>query len=182
MYKYFVTVVAFLTVWAWMFLTWNIHITSDMGNRYQIVDTSSNILLLDKRTGLVWRNVWNNNKDKILSDWEMMNYPMAGPDFQPLGNKILELKYPNIDSVMDEMKTDKEIAALSEKEKDFYNQFYKAYKKHNSEQIKKQMKDAGYKEERINKIESLAYSKHYSTEREKERLNELNKYEKKLFY
>lgn len=73
-FKIFVVFFTFVTLWVIMFLVWKIHITSNSDNRYQIVNTDNCVILLDKRTGLTWRNVWNNNKEKIPSDWELMHH------------------------------------------------------------------------------------------------------------
>lgn len=72
-YCFIITFLFFATLWAGMIMVWQIHTTSNAGNRYQIVNSDNLVILLDKRTGLTWRNTWNNNKDKIPSDWELMN-------------------------------------------------------------------------------------------------------------
>lgn len=47
----------------------NTHTKTD---RYQIVKGDNNTILLDKQTGLTWRNVWIDDKDKIPAYWEEM--------------------------------------------------------------------------------------------------------------
>ena len=85
-YKNIITALAFITIWCVLSLIWQIHISSDTGNRYQIVNLSDNTILLDKRTGLTWRNVWNNNKDKLPTNWERMIYE-GGDISVPVGEQ-----------------------------------------------------------------------------------------------
>jgi hypothetical protein len=42
--------------------------------KYQIVKEDYNVYLLDKQNGYVWRNTYNNNKDRIPSNWDYMTY------------------------------------------------------------------------------------------------------------
>jgi len=71
-YRNIVTILVFITVWFVLFLIWNINKNSDTDNRYQVYNADGNTILLDKRTGNTWRNVWCDNKDKIPSCWELM--------------------------------------------------------------------------------------------------------------
>lgn len=41
-------------------------------DRYQIVKTDNSTILLDKKTGLTWRNCWQDEKTKIMAYWEEM--------------------------------------------------------------------------------------------------------------
>lgn len=91
-YKVFITLLIFITVWFFMFLVWKIHTTSDTGNRYQIVNSDNSVILLDKRTGLTWRNVWNNEKEKIPANWQPMKY--EGNDLNlPIGEYKIRQEY-----------------------------------------------------------------------------------------
>ena len=90
--RYITITLSFITIWAIMLLVWEIHQTSDAGNRYQIVNSDNCVILLDKRTGLTWRNVWNNNKDKIPTNWSPMTY--EGNDLSvPSGERELRKQY-----------------------------------------------------------------------------------------
>ena len=86
-YKNIFTALTFITVWAILFVVWQIHITSDTGNRYQIVNGDNCVILLDKRTGNTWRNVWNNNNEKLPTDWELMNQHGEYTDI-PIGEQL----------------------------------------------------------------------------------------------
>lgn len=48
------------------------NLNNDKNNRYQIVKTNNNTILLDKKTGLTWRNCYIDDKDKIMNYWEEM--------------------------------------------------------------------------------------------------------------
>ena len=73
-YRNILTVALLLTLWATLFIIHNaITINADK-DRYEIKHNGGLTLLLDKKTGLVWRNVYNNNKDRIPSNWDSMDY------------------------------------------------------------------------------------------------------------
>lgn len=73
-YRNILTTLLLLTLWATLFIIYNaITINADK-DRYEIKHNGGLTLLLDKKTGLVWRNVYNNNKDRIPSDWDLMDY------------------------------------------------------------------------------------------------------------
>ena len=62
----------------------NIHTKTD---RYQIVKTDNSTILLDKQTGLTWRNVWTDEKDKIPAYWEEMMIIGDDDTRLPIGKK-----------------------------------------------------------------------------------------------
>lgn len=72
-YKNIVSGLVFITIWVILFIVASNCKNHIPVNRYQLFKDNDNTILLDKQTGLTWRNVWNNNKDKIPSDWELMN-------------------------------------------------------------------------------------------------------------
>lgn len=73
-YRNILTLAVLLTLWATLFIIYNaITINADK-DRYEIKHNGGLTLLLDKKTGLVWRNVYNNNKDRIPSNWDLMDY------------------------------------------------------------------------------------------------------------
>lgn len=43
-------------------------------DRYTITHSGGLTLLLDTKTGLVWRNVWDDNKSRIPNTWDLMEY------------------------------------------------------------------------------------------------------------
>ena len=73
-YRNVLTFALLLTLWATIFIIYNAVIMNIDNDRYTIKHNDGLTLLLDKKTGLVWRNVWNNNKDKIPSEWDLMDY------------------------------------------------------------------------------------------------------------
>lgn len=73
-YKNILTVVVILTLWAILFMINNTITVNADKDRYEIKCASDNTFLLDTKTGLVWRNVWNNNKDKVPCVWQLMDY------------------------------------------------------------------------------------------------------------
>lgn len=85
-------VLGFTTIWAIMLLVWGIHITSDTGNRYQIVNSDNCVILLDKRSGLTWRNVWNNEDEQIPNHWVPMIYEGNNVNI-PIGEQRLRQHY-----------------------------------------------------------------------------------------
>ena len=72
-YKNIVTILAFITIWEILFVVASNFKNYVPVNRYQLFKNNDITILLDKQTGLTWRNVWNNNKDKVPCDWELMN-------------------------------------------------------------------------------------------------------------
>ena len=73
-YRNVLTFALLLTLWATLFIIYNAVIMNIDNDRYTIKHNDGLTLLLDKKTGLVWRNVWNNKKDRIPSKWELMDY------------------------------------------------------------------------------------------------------------
>lgn len=64
------------------------NLNNDKNNRYQIVKTNNNTILLDKKTGLTWRNVWIDEKDKIMNFWDEMLVVVGDENTQvPIGKK-----------------------------------------------------------------------------------------------
>lgn len=76
-YKSILTMLIFLTVWCIIFVFGYFASMSVNKDRYKINTTRGETLLLDTKTGAVWRNVWNNERDKIPSNWELMSYDLA---------------------------------------------------------------------------------------------------------
>ena len=72
-FKNIVTVLIFITIWAILFVVASSYKSYVPVNRYQLFKDNDNTILLDRQTGLTWRNVWNNDKDKVPCDWELMN-------------------------------------------------------------------------------------------------------------
>jgi hypothetical protein len=73
-YRNVLTTLLLLTLWATLFIIHNAIIINANQDRYEIKHNGGLTLLLDKKTGLVWRNVYNNNKERIPSDWDLMDY------------------------------------------------------------------------------------------------------------
>lgn len=76
-YKSILTMLILLTVWCIIFVFGYFVSLSVNKDRYQIKTARSETFLLDTKTGAVWRNVWNNERDKIPCNWELMSYDLA---------------------------------------------------------------------------------------------------------
>lgn len=91
-----------------LLIGFNLH---NKNERYQIVKTDDNIILLDKQTGLTWRNVWIDEKNKILAYWDEMLITGNENTLVPIGKKKKkneELKR-NIYNILKRVKNDKEL-------------------------------------------------------------------------
>ena len=72
-----------------LLIGFNLH---NKNERYQIVKTDDNIILLDKQTGLTWRNVWIDEKNKILAYWDEMLIAGNENTLVPIGKKKRKIK------------------------------------------------------------------------------------------
>ena len=63
-FKYFVFLVTITVAFSCFYM--NLNKPSDTINRYDIVNSGLGLtILMDKKTGLTWRNVWCDDKEKI---------------------------------------------------------------------------------------------------------------------
>ncbi len=167
-YKNVVTFLIFITVWSVLFIVATSYKNYVPVNRYQIVRDSDNTILLDKQTGLTWRNTWNNNKDRIPCNWELMEY--SGATFgQPIGAKIVFCEKQIAEEELDKTFADFEIEDLSKKDKKYIKLIQK-----NKPYYDKMKKD-GYSENEIKNIRDLSLKSKPSNYWQKE-LKKYNKF------
>lgn len=57
---------------------------NNKNDRYQIVKGSDSLVLLDKKTGITWRNCYVDDKDKIMNYWEEMRFLIDPDNLKPL--------------------------------------------------------------------------------------------------
>ena len=167
-YKNVVTFLIFITVWSVLFIVATSYKNYAPVNRYQIVRDSDNTILLDKQTGLTWRNTWNNNKDKIPCNWELMEYS-GGVIEQPIGAKIVFYEKQISRAEFDKLIANMDIKDLDKKDKKYIKMIHKNKLCHDK------MKKDGYSEEKIKKITDLAFKSKPSNHWEKE-LKKYNKF------
>lgn len=86
-YKNVITLLTIITVWFMLFIIWDINKKYESGSRYQLFNTKDEnlLILLDRKTGLTWRNIWNNNQEKLPTTWERMNYYATDIEETPIG-------------------------------------------------------------------------------------------------
>lgn len=166
-YKNIITFLIFITIWSILFIVATSYKNYVPVNRYQIVRDSDNTILLDKQTGLTWRNTWNNSKDRIPCNWELMEY--SGGKFEkPIGAKIVFYEEQISREELDKLFAEIDIKALSKKDKKYIKMMQK------NKTCYDKMKKDGYSEEEIKKISDLSLKSSPSNLWQKE----LKKYEK----
>lgn len=162
-YRNIVTGLIFITLWI-VLITINCnnnrYVQTD---RYQLFKDSDNTILLDKQTGMTWRNVWNNSKDKIPSDWEYMEH--LDKVNLPIGPKKAhyqsEISKANWDKFMDEAKYE----ALTKQDQYYIKKLSKYKSSMEYNKIEKEMLQKGYSKEKIKEYNKLATVIFFDTEK-----------------
>lgn len=57
---------------------------NNKNDRYQITKGFSDLILLDKKTGVMWRNCWVDDKEQILNYWEEMRFIVDPENSDPV--------------------------------------------------------------------------------------------------
>ena len=152
-----------------------------LNNRYQLFKDSDNTILLDKKTGVTWRNVWNNNTDRIPCNWSIMEHEHDNIKSCPIGVQIIKYNRdiehcPYFSNLFDDIDIALEIKNLNAKDKKYFNKLKNSKK---SDEIKKEMKSVGYTDEQINSLHSLT-GKEYLIKSWKKERNEWKREVKKI--
>lgn len=171
-YKNIVTALIFFTIWCILFLVVKSYNNYVPINRYQIVSSSGLTILLDTQTGLAWRNVYTDNKERIPNCWQMMDYPESVLE-QPIGARINNYNSEISDELFDKIIAKGEISKLSIKDKIFIKLIQ------NFNIKRKKLEKAGYSEKETDNLYDLAYKSKPSDYNKKER-KKYKKYDLKI--
>lgn len=153
-YKNVVTLLIFITIWVFIGILYSAYKGYMPTERYTIVKDSDNTILLDKKTGLTWRNTWNNDKEKVPCDWEIMEHKSSVTEM-PIGAqmtvwaKIIEGDFSDCLTVSD-------YDSLNNEDKKYVDKFRKSKNAETTNKIKKEMLKNKYNTDKITNLSKLA--------------------------
>lgn len=153
-YRNIVTFLIFLTIWGILFSVLFGYKTHISTNRYQLFKDSDNTILLDRQTGMTWRNVWNNSKEKIPCQWEYMEH--TDKTNLPIGPKILYYADEESSYNFEQWSKRVDYDNLNKQDKKYVKRLSKADNLFKKRKIVQEMKAKGYKKEQFEKLSKIS--------------------------
>lgn len=153
-YRNIVTGLIFITLWVILIMVNYNNQRYVQTDRYQLFKDSDNTILLDKQTGMTWRNVWNNSKDKIPCDWEYMEH--QDTINSPIGPKKAYYKNEQNDARLDKFFGKAKYETLNKQDQYYIKKLSKYKSSMEYKKIEKEMLQKGYSKEKIEEYNKLS--------------------------
>lgn len=153
-YRNIVTGLIFITLWVVLIMVNYNNQRYVQTDRYQLFKDSDNTILLDKQTGMTWRNVWNNSKDKIPCDWEYMEH--QDTINSPIGPKKAYYKSEQNDARLDKFFGKAKYETLNKQDQYYIKKLSKYKSSMKYKKIEKEMLQKGYSKEKIEEYNKLS--------------------------